>query len=44
MKHENENVFLQRSLVKKRKEFFDPIVSNDNYNIVLHVVLCDLFS
>jgi len=38
-------LFSIRSLIEKRKErFFDLIISNDNYNIVLHVMVCDLFS
>ena len=38
-------LFSIRSLVEKMTErFFDLIVSNDNYNIVLHAMLCNLFS
>ena len=38
-------LFSIRSLVEKMTErFFDLIVSNDNYNIVLHAILCNLFS
>jgi len=37
-------LFNIRSLIEKKKErFFDRIISNDNYNILLHV-MCNLFS